>query len=213
MVARKWFIRIGLVFLTVALVACSKAAATTATSGNTAPGGTGPGPSGGLADTDKLALGTLKLEGTDNAVTPAQAAKLLPLWQMIQGGSPQSDQETEAVLKQVEGTMTPAQMAAINGMALTWQDVQTWMQAQGIQMPTRAAGQGMPTPVPGQKMPVPPAGQGGPGGPQNLSAEERATRTAQMGSQRPQGGGPGGAGRSSFLVGPLVELLTQRAAQ
>ena len=40
-----------------------------------------------LDATTELALGTLKLEGTENAITPAQAGELLPLWQIIQGGS------------------------------------------------------------------------------------------------------------------------------
>jgi hypothetical protein len=35
----------------------------------------------------QLALGTLRLEETGDAVTPEQAATLLPLWQAIQGGS------------------------------------------------------------------------------------------------------------------------------
>jgi hypothetical protein len=219
MVVRKGFTWIVATLLAVALVACSKATATTAASGTSVPGGTGAGRSGSLTGTDKLALGTLKLEGTENAVTPAQAKELLPLWQMLQGRAPQGDQETQAVVKQIEGTMTPAQTAAIDAMALTWPDVQTWMQAQGIEMPTRDAG------------------QGGPGGPQNLSEEERtklreefqnmtpeqrATRIAEMGGQRPEGtgqgfgpnAGPGGRGeRSSLLLGPLVELLAQRAAQ
>jgi len=221
MVARKGFTWIVAALLAIALVACKKATATTAASG--------AGPSGSLTGTDKLVLGTLKLEGTENAVTPAQAKELLPLWQMLQGGSPQGDQETQAVVKQIEGKMTPAQMAAIEAMALTWPDIQTWMQAQGIEMPTPGAGQGGPggpqnmSEEERAKMPTPPAGQGGPGGPQNLSEEERATRMAQMGSQPPQGGGPGGEspgggraggmGPSNFLIGPLVELLTQRAAQ
>jgi hypothetical protein len=132
-----------------------------------------------------LALGMLKLEGTENAVTPAQAAVLLPLWQMVQSGSLQGDAETQAVLKQIEGQMSEAQLAAIEAMGLTWQDMQTWMQEQGIEMPT------------------PPAGQGGPGALQNLSEDERArmreefqnmspeqraTRMAEMGVQRPQQG-------------------------
>jgi hypothetical protein len=231
----RWFV---LVLLALALVACNKAAATPAANANAAPGGAGAGPSGSLTGTNKLALGTLKLEGTDNAVTPAQAVQLLPLWQMLQGGSLQSDQETEAVVKQIEGQITPAQATAIDAMALTWPDVQTWMQEQGIEMPTPAAGQGGPRNLSAEERAktTPLAGQGGPSGFQNLSEEERAklqlefqnmtpeqraTRMAEMGVQRPEGAGPrfgpnagpGGAGRSSFLLGPLVELLTQRAAQ
>jgi hypothetical protein len=55
----------------------------------------------------------------------------------------------------------------------------------------------------------------------SMSAEERATRMAEMGVDRPEGqeGGAvgarpaGGAGRqANVLLGPLVELLTERAA-
>ena len=40
-----------------------------------------------LGVSDQLALGTLLLEGTGQAITPEQAAALLPLWQVIQGGA------------------------------------------------------------------------------------------------------------------------------
>jgi len=184
------------------------------------------GPPGELQGATGLALATLRLEGTENAVTPAQASELLPLWKAIQGGSLQGQAETDAVLKQIEGKLTEPQRAAIDAMGLTFQDIGTWMQEQGIEMPTR------------------PAGQGAPGAFQNMTAEslsaeertklreefqnmtqeQRATRTAEMGVQRPGGGGqrgapgaPGGfggrAGGSDFLLGPLIELLTKRAAE
>ncbi|MBL7201182.1 MAG: hypothetical protein ISS56_13670 [Anaerolineae bacterium] len=174
---------------------------------------------GGLDPTSALALGTLKLEGTEHAVTPAQATALLPLWQMIQGGSLQGDAETDAVLSQIEGAMTGPQLSAIEAMALTIEDQQAWMQERGIEMPAM------------------PGGQAGPGAPQDLSegeraklreelqamgsmtAEERATRMAELGIEQPQGapeGGPGStsgrAGRSNALLDPLVELLAERAA-
>jgi hypothetical protein len=38
---------------------------------------------GALPVSSQLALGTFQLEGTENAVTPAQAAALLPLWQAV----------------------------------------------------------------------------------------------------------------------------------
>jgi len=196
----------------------------------TGPGGPG-GPGGALRGATGLALGTLKLEGTEHAVTAAQAGELLPLWKMIQGGSLQGQAETDAVLKQIEAKMTEPQRAAIDAMDLTFQDIGTWMQDQGIEMPTRAAGQ-----------------QGGPGAFQNTTEEERtrlrqefqnmtpeqrATRMAEMGIQRPEGGGQGGspgggpgggsgfAGRPGFagrgtdnlLLDPLIELLTARAAE
>ena len=176
---------------------------------------------GGMDATNELVLGTLKLEGTGEAVTPAQATRLLPLWQIIQGDSLQGAAETEAVLKQIEGAMTEPQLAAIEAMALTFQDMQAWMEEQGIEMQARPEGQ-----------------QGGPGGFQNMSEDERAqmreefqnmsdeqraTRMAELGFRRPEGGGQGGApgggmtrgggGRFNILMDPLIELLTERAAQ
>ena len=176
---------------------------------------------GGMDATNELVLGTLKLEGSGEAVTPAQAAKLLPLWQIVQSGSLQGAAEMEAVLKQIKGAMTEPQLTAIEGMALTFQDIQAWMQEQGIEMPARPEGQ-----------------QGGAGAFQNMSEEERAkmreefqnmsdeqraTRMAELGFQRPEGGGQGGApgggmtrgggGQFNVLLDPLIGLLTERAAQ
>jgi hypothetical protein len=179
---------------------------------------------GGLDLVTRLALGTLKLEGTGNAVSAEQAADLLPLWRALASGTLQGEAENAAVLGQIEGKMDAEQLAAIDGMGLTVEDTRAWMEEQGLEM-------GAPEGGPEQ------AGQA-PGALQNLSekerakmrtemqnltAEERATRTASLpseaqGFQRPEGqeaGGPppGGAGRqASVLVGPLVELLAERSA-
>jgi hypothetical protein len=166
----------------------------------------------------QLALGMLKLEDTESAVTAAQAAELLPLWRMIASGSLTSDTETNAVLKQIEGLMNGPQLAAINVMELENGDVQAWMQEQGLAMPASSGGQGSM------------GGQGGPGALQNLSeedrakmreefqnmtAQERATRMAEMGIERPEGGagaGPGGMRQPNALFGYLVQFLAERAA-
>jgi hypothetical protein len=176
---------------------------------------------------NELALGTLKLEGADNAVTAEQAAELLPLWTIIQGGSLQGTAETQAVLDQIKAQMTEEQLAAIEAMDLTFEDVSAWMEEQGIEMPTPPEG-GMP-------------GGGGIFGDmsekertkmrqefQNMTQEERATRMAEMGFERPEGGGPGGGqgggrqggqgmrpggGTRGGLIAPLIDLLTERAGQ
>jgi hypothetical protein len=175
--------------------------------------------SGGLDATNELVLGTLWLENTTAAVTPEQAAELLPLWQIVASGSLKSAAETEAVLKQIEGKMSDAQLVAIEAMALSGEDMQAWMEEQGIEMPAPAAG-----------------AQDGPGAFgdlsederasmrdqfQNMSAQERATRMAEMGVERPegveqgdrQGGVPGAGRRPNFVLAPLIDLLTARAAQ
>jgi hypothetical protein len=183
---------------------------------------------GGLDPVSRLALGTLKLEGTENALTAAQAAELLPLWKLIEGGSLQGEAETNALVQQIEGVMDDAQLAAIDGMGLTFEDTRAWMEEMGIEMPAGPTGPGAPT------------GTGGPGALQNMSeeerakmreefqnmsAEERATRMASLptearGIERPEGNpgtGPGarpggGSRQGNALLAFLVELLTERAA-
>ena len=58
---------------------------------------------------------------------------------------------------------------------------------------------------------------------QNMSPEQRATRVAELGFQRPEGGGQDGgtdgrAGRrgpggANMLIDPLIELLTARSVE
>ena len=54
-----------------------------------------------LPASTQLALGILRLEGAPQAVTPAQAKTLLPLWQAFQGSALQNQDEQNAVLKQI----------------------------------------------------------------------------------------------------------------
>ncbi len=221
---------VGLLFILI-LAGCSQAKPTA----TTVAGQPGPanGAAAGLSGIERLALGTLRLEGTAQAITRAQAAELLPLWTLLQGSSLGNDSERQAVLKQIENKMTAEQQGAINAMSLTIDDLRAWMQEQGIEM----SGDG-----------IPPSGQNGQGGPggfpnmsdderakmrqefENMSDEQRATRMAEMGIQRPDGQGsrpdgsatrpaPGvggrsmGGGFSSVLLQPLMALLTQRAAE
>ncbi|MCJ7620673.1 MAG: hypothetical protein MUP64_10705, partial [Anaerolineae bacterium] len=113
---------VGLLALILALAACgSSQADTTAGAGGAAqatPGGFFGGADMPLSM--KLPAGTLMLEDTALAVTPAQAQELLPLWQMLralQGSSTASQVETQAVLDQIQGAMTPEQLAAIEDMS------------------------------------------------------------------------------------------------
>jgi hypothetical protein len=106
----------------------------------------------------QLVLGTMRLEEAGNAVTAEQAKSLLPLWQSLQGGVT-AQAEVSAVLKQIESTMTHDQLAAIAAMRLTQEDLQSWMQEQGM-------GGGFP----------------GPGGGPGLSSDEMATRQAEFGN-------------------------------
>ncbi len=69
----------------------------------------------------KLAIGTLNLEGTGQAVDSAAAAKLLPLWELLEqldtSGSA-APQEVTAVIEEIQLNMTSAQIQAINAMKI-----------------------------------------------------------------------------------------------
>ncbi len=114
-----------LVLLTIAsvmLTACGSASAATQSA------------SQGLSTATRLAVGTLKLEGTSNAVTASQASQLLTLWQAYQslnGSDTTSQVELDALVKQIESTLTSEQLKAIDAMELTEQSVSEVLQSVG----------------------------------------------------------------------------------
>lgn len=130
----------------------------------------------------KLAIGILKLEGTDNAVTAEQAKELLPLWKGVKVFSSSdtiSDAEMEALDQQIQDTLTSAQLQAINAMDLSGQDMSTIASDLGVTMgfgpgvsstPGSTTDQmpGNDTGFPGGDMGIPSGdmggGAGGPGG-------------------------------------------------
>jgi hypothetical protein len=201
----------------------------------------GTGYEGALPASSQLALGTFMLEGGANAVTASQARALLPLWQALQGSALRSETETNAVLKQIERTMTPEQLTEIAGMQLTGEDLANWARETGVDMgpppeamATFQAGGGPPGGQAGQMPSLSDEeraamratrqaggggfGQGGAGGPEgmaNMSDEERASlrATAEASGMTFGGRVGGGRGQANALAGPLVELLTRRAAE
>jgi len=225
------FVMLGVLLIGMIILGGCQQAKTPSTTGDTsnapaAPNGTPGGMPNREMDTlNRLVLGTLKLEGTENAVTAEQAKKLLPLWQMIQSGSLKSDAESNAVVKQIEGQMTDAQIAAMEG--LTFDDMRTLMEEQGIAM-AASNGQAPGGQMPGdlQNMTEEERAQMREKF-QNMTEEERATAMAKQGFQPPAGGtppaggGPGGGGgqrpgggggtRNNALLEPLITLLTERA--
>jgi hypothetical protein len=174
----------------------------------------------------QLALGTLLLEGTENAVASEQAKGLLPLWQAIQGGSLQNQAEIDAVVTQIQAAMTAGQIVAIAQLQLTTEDLGTWMQEQGLNFgprPGAADGQNPSGNLSEEERAAMRATRqagggemGGQRGSGNLSEEERASlrATAEAGGTG-FGGRPAGAGQGQLavLAGQVVELLTQRAAE
>lgn len=171
----------------------------------------------------KLALGTLKLEGTEFAVASGQAAELLPLWQVLNNLSSSDSaapEEVTAVTEQIQETMTADQLSAIDEMNLTGQDIFATMQelglvnapqvnASGTLQPGRGFGSGQGQ-GPGGGF-APPEGSppdGGPGGfgEQGLNPEQIATAQAR----RAEGGGFG-TRMLTPLVKAVIKLLETKA--
>jgi hypothetical protein len=144
-----------------------------------------------------LALGTLKLEGTANAVTAEQAKALLPLWQAIvalSGTSTTAEAELTAVQNQIVEALQPAQLQAIGALQLTTADLNAFYAEKGIVMPTPVPGV---TKVPGSGSSV-------------SSADKEATRTAAEALGTSVGTGSGQAAKTA-LFGAVIELLAVRA--
>ena len=138
---------------------------------------TGETAGGTLPPLVQITIGVFKLENTAQAVTAEQAAELLPLWQVYQSMSTSDNaaqEELEALVEQLQDSMTSEQMNAISDMKLTQEDLFAVMQEQGL----------------------------APGGGQGLSAEQIATAQAGGGSgggfTPPDGGGFGSPGGGGF---------------
>jgi hypothetical protein len=84
----------------------------------------------------KLAIGTLKLEGTDLAITATQANTLLPLWKAVRSLSNDSNTtatEMAALYAQIEESMTAEQLKAIQDVTWTQADVSSLQKSYAAQ--------------------------------------------------------------------------------
>ena len=143
-------------------------------------------------------MGTLKLEGTANAITAEQAKALLPLWQAVvalSGTTTTAEAELTAVQNQIAEALQPAQLQAIGALQLTTTQLNAFYAEKGIVMPT---------PMPGVTK-VPGSGSG------VSSADKEATRTAATALGTPTSSGAGQAAKT-LLFDTVIELLTARAA-
>jgi len=135
---------------------------------------------------NQLAIGTTKLDGTAQAVTPEQAKKLLPLYQALRGTTTSggaSQEEISALLSQIESTMTADQLSAIRDIKLTFADMQTWATENGITL-----------------------GSGEPGSGMGLSPEAKATKQAAEGMTGKTPGSAGGAAVMDAIINYLTKL-------
>ena len=168
----------------------------------------------------QLLLGTIKLEGTELAVTTEQANVLIPLWtnfktlsqsmmptqgNMGQGQpnvtpQPQAvNAETQAQIdelaKQIQAIMTPEQLTYIASLQITQETARTIMQEQGLTM-------GNPRPGDGQQAPQGDMFQGTPGtGPDGQFLTPPSDQNRQGNSIIP-----------TELIDQLIQLLEKKAA-
>jgi hypothetical protein len=73
-----------------------------------------------------LAVGTRKLDGTDQEVSVEQAEKLVLYWQVykeLSQSETAAQAEIDGLIAQIEETMTDDQMQAITDLSITQQDV------------------------------------------------------------------------------------------
>jgi hypothetical protein len=189
------------------LSACSSRASS---SSSTETAGSSSQSATSLSQVNMLLVGSLKLEDTDQAISQDEAAQLLPLWQAyrsLSNSQTAAEAEVEALLQQIEGTMTSDQIQAIKDMNLTSTDMMDLMQSMGAGV----GPQGTPNPqsTPGFDFPsggfqgnAPPNGdiQGDAGGPPGGSTGG-TTRNFPQGGVIIQGCSGGDAGSGLDLNG------------
>jgi hypothetical protein len=110
----------------------------------------------------QLVLGTIKLEGTDQAVVASQAIELLTLWQAYQSltiSDTTSQVELDALVEQIQAVMTSKQIKAIEAMDLTLQSLDEVLQTIGTD-----SGEDTPAIAPDESAQSPTSPMGGPGG-------------------------------------------------
>ncbi len=186
---------------------------------------------------EKLAVGTLDLEATDQVVTAAQAKVLLPLWQQVKTLSAQFNFSPNGSNSSSSGSNSSAAGSGSsssgtnstpNEMTAVFTQIQQAMTADQLKainamnltatdVQSELDELGVPTPT---AFPT-------------LSPDQRATRTAQRQTQAANGGGGGGGFGgfqgtpsangapgfgggfrvNSILVDAIINLLTQRAGQ
>ena len=113
---KKWMFVTIIVSLVLALTACGSTQSTTATATASTT----------LSQEGQLLVGTFKLEDTSLAITSAQATTLMPLWEALESlasSNTAASQEVDAVVSQIESSMSSQQVSSITAMKLTLQDL------------------------------------------------------------------------------------------
>ncbi len=145
----------------------------------------------------RLAVGTINLEGTQNAVDAASAANLLPLWQLLEEldtNASSAPQEVTAVVEEIRSNMTATQIQAIDAMSIETSQLASSSSASGTSSSSRAASAGA-----SQMMGAPMAGgvpmDGGGGGPMPSSNSSQSRSTSKA---------------STTLIQEVIQLLEKK---
>jgi hypothetical protein len=186
------------------LAGCSSASAATASASND------------LSTATKLAAGTLKLEGTAQAVTSVQATQLLTLWegyQSLNSSDTASQVELDALVKQIQAVMTSDQLKAIEAMNLTDRTVSEVMQSSGSSTNASAL---ISTPSSSANNQAAPGGglsgmPGGAGGDSVISAINGGMTTQSTPAATQSPSSAGATQVNSMLLNTLIQMLKTRS--
>ena len=171
----------------------------------------------------KLAIGTLKLEGTENAITPEQASDLLPLWQVylsLVDSDTAAQAEIDGLVDQISTTLTDSQHQAIDDMQLSQPDMMSVMQEMGISMGNRPqsasdseqSGNSGGFPGGGDGF-APPDGGGMPSGDMPSGGNMPTLSEDQIATAQASGGAPGmGSSIPTPLIEAVIEYLQKTAS-
>jgi hypothetical protein len=116
---------------------------------------------------NKLAIGVLELEGSDLAITSAQANQLLPLWKAVKSLSKDSNTtsgEMTALYAQIEGVLTASQVQAIEKLDLSTGELTAMVQKYEAQTAVNSSTTSTTTSQSSQSGVGQGGGPGGPGG-------------------------------------------------
>jgi len=179
----------------------------------------------GLPLSEKLAIGTLKLEGSANAISAKQVADLLPLWQVYSSlitSDTAAQEEKDALAQQIQETMTSDQVKAIDDLNLTQQDVFASMQQLGISTSSQVNVNGTPQPN-GNGFPGGGGvffggggdrGSGGGNGFGGSGSQLSPSQISTLQARRSANGGGGGFNNNRLLtplVGAVIKLLESKS--
>jgi hypothetical protein len=173
----------------------------------------------------QIAIGTIKLDGTENAVTTEQAKELLPLWETLQdleGSDTAATEEKEALISQIQETMTTDQTQAITALKLSRQDMFSIMQSQvqnvggtqnngTSQNGSTSTNRGGAFSQGGGFMGPPPDGGGFPGGNPNSQGQSQRTQAGNSGTTGNQPAAIDQKRIPTPLIQAVIEYLKTKA--